>query len=248
MTTGLDLEIAKGAVGGFAVVNKFGRVLDLDDTDDETVIWPGGLKMPELTLATVVSIVSSSPGDHSSGQGLKTMRIFGLNSTFALQQEDITLTGATAVLTTKKYMSLYRAYGLTGGTDGNFEGASGNISLVATDTSATMAYLVAGDGQTHQAFYQIPFEKTGYLLQYYASVNRKQTTGAVDILIRQREDGGVWRDIHTRGVQVAGSNTLAHTFSPPIKLNAKTKVKACAISTVINSDISAGFDILLIDD
>ena len=98
------------------------------------------------------------------------------------------------------------------------------------------------------SIYQIPAKKKGYILQYYADMNRAVVTGAADIQLIAKPFGEVFQVKHHRGIINAGNSQVSHRFVTPIEFVEKTIIKTRAVASANNTDISAGFELLLIDN
>ena len=168
------LEIARGNVAGITIEHKFGRNPDIDTGTDPEDIWDAGGIWVAPTTARTHQITSSDVNDTSAGAGARTIRIFGLDSSFALQQEDLTLNGTSNVGTASTYAMIYRKLILTAGATGSNEG----IITATADTDGTVtAQINIGNNQKGMAIYQIPAAKTVYLLNFCGSLAESGGTG-----------------------------------------------------------------------
>lgn len=250
------LEVARGNVPGVSHVNKFGRSPDLDQIASATAVtigrsvWDGGIAGAVNWLAPTTArthqIVSTDTDDASAGVGARTIRVYGLDASFLLQEETITLNGTTNVPTANTYTMIYRMEVLTVGATGWNEGI---IKATAdTDTTVT-AQITAEFNQTLMAIYQIPADKTGYLVHYDASLHKKGGgTKLVDIFLMSMKFGGPLLIRDSGSVASDGGIHLEHEFKPWEKLLPKETVQIMANPSADAQDISAGFDIVLVDD
>lgn len=244
------LEIARGKVAGMTVEHKFGRNPDIDTGTDPEDIWDAGGIWAAPTASRTHQIVSTDVNDTSAGSGARTIRILGLDSSFALQQEELTLNGTANVPTASTYTMIYRLIVLTAGATGSNEGT---ITATADTDGTVTAQINIGNNQTGMAIYQIPAGKTGYLLNFYGSLADSGGQGAnVDIQLLVQPTGGVFNVKQFHGLTNAGAAHFNHIFPVPFPANglaAKDTIKMQAKTTSANDAVvSAGFDIILVDD
>ena len=247
------LEIARGNIAGMAIEHKFGRNPDVDTGTDPEDIWDGGGIWVAPTAARIHQIASTSANDDTDGAGTnagaRTVRVFGLNSSFSLQQEDKVLDGQSNVATLA-YTIIYRMQVLTAGATGSNEGT---ITATADTDGTVTAQINIGNNQTGMAVYQIPDRKTGYMLNFYGSLADSGGAGAnVDIQLLVQPFGSVFQVRQFHGLTNAGAAHFNHIFPVPYVsggLFAKDTIKMQVKTTSANDAVvSAGFDIILVDD
>lgn len=237
-------EISRGKVPGHSWVNKFGRNEDVD-TGAEEDIWDGGGSWSNPTTARTHAIVSASSTDASSSPGARTVWIQGLNSSWAIATERVTLNGATAVNTSGIYNRIFRMAIKSAGASAKNVGA---ITATAATDSTVTAKISAGANQTLMAIYTVASGNTGYLNSYYASMNRLTTSGAANIFLKVRDSGEVYQTKHIMGLIGAGKSQFQHRFDPPLKISGKADIKISSDVSANNTDISSGFDMVMIKD
>jgi hypothetical protein len=248
------LEVVRGNVNGVTAVNKFGRSTDVDATD--TDIWDRANATDSDTIWTAPTtarthqIVSTSTSDTSAGAGAKTIEIYGLTSwTTKEVSETITMNGTTNVATTNSYVIIHRMKVLTkGATNTNV----GVIKATAdTDTTVT-AQINAGEGQTQMAVYGIPSIQTAYLPRYYASAIKGAVAVSVELtlLVNPEPDTELLNFVtkHTNGLATDGSNLIEQNFNPYYKIPGPAIIKMQGNGSTTNIDVSAGFDLYLVDN
>ena len=240
------LRVQQGLVTGYAAVLKFGRNSDVDTGGLED-IWTGGGTWVQPTAARVHDIVSSSANDDGSpaGTGAQTVKVMGLDGTYALAEETITMDGTTNVATVGSYIIIYRMYVVTAGSGGANAGA---ITATAQTDATVTARIEIGDNQTLMAVYQIPAGKTGYITHYYGSMNNSVTATSGDLRLMVKPFGEVYQIKHLLGLISTGSSLVDYQLEIPMALTEKSLVKITAETSGNNVDISAGFDIVLVDN
>ena len=252
------LEIAAGNVAGRSAINKFGRNPDADQIASATAvvigrdIWDLGIAGATMwlppTAARTHQIASSDDEDGGAGTdtGALTIRIFGLDANYLLQQEDRTLNGTTNVATVNTYTMIYRMFILTAGSTGR---NLGNIDATADVDGTVTARISINNNQTTMAIYQVPADKTGFLYQSYTNLHKVGgATTFADSALMLKEFGGVWRLQDSLDLAIEGGGTVRHPYTAPVLLPAKTYVKMVANPSKDAQDISAGFDLILVDN
>lgn len=259
-TSDAMLGIARGNVAGMSSVNKFGRNIEVDSGTSADV-WDGGKATNGVSLiwvaptqARIHNIVSSSASDDGdpAGVGARTIRIYGLTDWDTKEtSEDITLNGTTNVATSNSYVIIHRMRVLTkGATSVNV----GNISATAATDATVTAQILANEGQTQMAIYGIPSNQTAYLYSYYASMNKSggALAGLVDVSLRVNPEPDVeltnFLVRHTVGLQTVGTSAYNHEFKFPKPLAGPAILKAQVASGTNDMDVSAGFDLVLVDN
>jgi len=246
-----DIEVSAGRIPHSSVVHKFGRNPDVDGDED---VWSAPTAdWVAPTAAAIHNIVSTDANDDGDpvGSGARTIEIQGLDANFVFQKEPLTLNGTTDVPSTKLYTRIFRMKCLTFGTTGWNEGT---ITATATSPSATTvtAQIEIKDAQTLMAIYTVPSGCTGYMTQYYASINKVSgsSAGTVDVglFFRERADetDAGWVLKHIQGLNLVGSSRFDFRWKPTLQIPEKTDVKLRALNNSANNlDLSAGFSLIL---
>jgi len=248
------LEIARGRVPGQIAINKFGKTTNADngvptDVHDGANSTDIILTWVAPTVARIHQIKSSSADDAAAGTGAQTIRVFGLTSWDTAEEfEDIILNGVTNVPTTKSYVIIYRMTVLTkGAADINV----GKITATA-DTDATItAMILASVGQTRMAILGVPSIQTAFISSYFMTTAEAASNPDVSmtLLTNLTPDVELLNFIskHTLVTTSVGSSHISHPFDKPEKVVGPAIIKLNAISTSNNTDIDAGFDVVLVN-
>ena len=239
-----QVDIAKGNISGATVIHKFGRNVDCDQNELEDV-WDVGGEWVAPAAARTHTIVSSNTADTTAGTGDKSVQVYGLDADYALANEVVTLGGTVGTATTGSYTMIHRMIVRSAGDAGQ---NMGSITATAATDNTVTACVNPGNNQTLMAIYQIPANKTGYMSQFYADMNRSVTTGAADIFLKEKPDGEVFQTKDVGGVVGGGNSHLIRAYVVPRSIPSKTIIKASAQASANNTDISSGFELILIDD
>ena len=243
------LEVARGNVNGVSHINKFGRNTDVDATVED--VWDGGGVWVAPTTARIHDIVSTSTSDDGdpAGVGARTLRIYGLTSWDSAEvSEDITLNGTTNVATTNSYVIIYRMKVLTkGATNVNV----GVITATAQTDSTVTAQINIGEGQTQMAIMGVPSTQTAYMTNYWGNLD-KATAAIVDLAIRVNPEPDTeltqFLVKHNAGVDSDATTYFQHFFQPYFKIEGPAIIKLDAAASTVNIDVSAGFDLFLVNN
>ncbi len=254
------LQVARGKIAGITHINKYGRNPDCDQAGSATAVnigrslWDGGVagasNWVEPTEARIHQAASSSPNDDIDGggtnAGAQVIEIFGLDSNYAFQDEALQLDGTTNVPTRFAYSMIYRVSVRSAGSTGYNEGA---ISLTADTDGTVTAQIAVGNNQCQMAIYQIPAGKTGYITNYSSSLHKSGgATKFADVFLMSKRFGEVWRVRGQTTIASDGNQTNQHMFNPYKTFRAKELIQVVANPSADGQDISAEFDLIIVDD
>ncbi len=239
------LDIAQGKIAGHTLKAKFGRNPAVG-TDGFDAIWNGGGFYTgfNATEAETVTVISSEAEDNSSGTGLRTIRLYGLDENYLEQTEDLELNGTTAVTSSLSYIRLDTARGLTAGSTGS---NIGDITIAQSiTTSVVFAVLPIGYNSTMVAAYTVPAGKTGYVISQRSGIANKQSAAA-EMRFQIRQPAEVFTVMGSAALNSTGTGYIEQDFPifKAIPEKSDVYVEAEASATVA---ITAFFDILLIDN
>lgn len=234
------LAIAEGGVLGHSVMLKFGRNPDIDTGSAEDV-WEGGGVYPFDTTAQSLEIVSSDGADVSNGTGARTVTVIGLDANYVAKSEVVTMTGGTAAALPGTWMRVHRCSVATAGSG---EVNAGTLTVRIAGAGATRLVVGAGDGQTLMAVYTIPAGTTGYLYHYYVTGNATPVAPTMDVNLWTRTNAGVRNLKHQQAM--SSGQALDYWFAIPFRITEKTDVWIRAASSVNNTDVCGGFDLVLV--
>lgn len=222
-------------------VNKFGQNADVDTSKEDLVAQGGTVVQP--TEARVHNIASSDAKDTNAGAGgvgARTIRISGLDGDFDEVSEDIELDGVSNVATTFSYTRINRMIVLTAGSELD---NAGIISATAVTDGTVTCTIPIGYNQSLYALYTIPRNKTGYMTDFYISID-PDVNATVTAQVEVRNLNEVWAVKQIIKI----NDTLGHVeheFNPPLEIKSKADVKITVISSAINELVDGGFDIIL---
>jgi len=242
------LEVARGNINGVAGVNKFGANLTVGTSYED--IWLQGGTWTKLAAATTLKVTSSSANDTSAGTGAQTFYIEGLDANYLEISETVSMNGQTAVVTANTYLFVNRAYILTAGTGGVNAGdiyivddSDTHTSGVPDTASLIQVKISAGQGQTQQAIYTIPANKTAYLTTLYLVSGASKT---VDFEMHVIDNVNNANRILFEGEE--SNSELQKAYNPYAAVPEKHTIIVDAKVDAGSAEISAGFDLYLVDN
>jgi hypothetical protein len=237
------INISAGSVNGTSYIEKFGMNTDVD-ANKET-IWDGGGIYTYIATAETVTITSTSGSDSAAGTGARTVEVQGLNSSYEVVTETLTVGGAGG---STEFLRVFRAVVITAGTDGvNI----GTVSVTSNSTATVLAKIgvdgtgsnAAGRGQTFMALYTIPAGKTGYLTQWTVG-SGKQNTDAVAFIL-SRDSTMTDAAFNSKDIITVSATTFDKNYTIPLQFTEKTDIEVRAYSTTNNSLVSSSFNLIL---
>lgn len=243
------LLLAQGLIPKHGFIHKFGEAQNVDDGVDVD-IWDGSTISTSLrtyvfsAAADIDRLSSSDNGDTQS------IEVQGLDTNWDLVVQTITLTGQTSVALTT---SLRRVFRLKN--EGSTDNAGNIYCFVNVATTAgvpntignTRAIIQIGNNQTLMAVYTVPNGKTGYLSRFFMS-NSNRMSQVSDVSLLVRPVGGVFQLKSRTAIGTDGTSHIQHLYDVPEVVAAKSDIIMEANSSANDGIVSAGFDIILIDD
>lgn len=241
------LRVAMGKVSGASFLRAFGlktgiSTTVLDDISEipstTTIPTPNGIQL---------AVKSSSINDTSSGTGSRSVDIHYLDRNYDARSETVFTNGTSLVFTNGTTIQRIQSFHTK--TAGSGGASAGNISLKKTDNTTTYSYIKAGGNQSLTAMCTIPNGTVGYLLNWHTGMI-KQPMNARIRATADRHTGELLTGIFLFQDVVTMNNGASPdvTFKSWQKLPARTDVKVSAISEGANSDCSASFEILLLQE
>lgn len=226
-----NIPIAAGEVSGYSHINKFGYS---DNISSLSTVWDGSNIYSYSTSAGAVTVESDAATNGDDGA---VIEVQGLDSSYNLVTQDITISGATGTGTTN-LIRVFRAKVKAAAV-----GEDTNVGDIDIDIDGALrAKILEGKGQTLMAVYTVPAGKTAYLLNITMSVD-KNVDVIFQLMAHPHDDGG-W---NIKGQFGTFGSPVDHNYPVPLKFTEKTdiEVRADAGSTCGGG---ATFDIILVDN
>ena len=237
------LQVSRGQVQGHAVISVFGYNPDVDTSEES--VWPDGGTIPHPTVASVLTVSSSSASDTSAGTGARTVFIEGVDGSFNIVSETVILNGQTAVSTTQSYLFVNSLFVLTAGSSGQ---NAGNINVgtgVVTAGVPAVLYDIIAIGYNNRTtgHYCVPAGYTGYMTSGVITTGQASGSTSVTAFLKQHGPDGILR---VGAVSTLNNGSVQYDFSPPYKIPEKNCIGASVTGTSANNSASSFFNIILI--
>ena len=138
--------VAEGDIPGHTSLLKFGTRTSVS-AGISSLVWEGPTSTyTYMTTAQQLKIVSSSTDDiATTGTGVRSLRLYGLDGDYNEITEDIATNGTTTVTTSLSYLRIFRVESLTCGS--GYTNA-GTITIRNNESTTVQALINIGDGQT----------------------------------------------------------------------------------------------------
>jgi len=241
------MEVAQGNIDGAASLNKFGNNPALATAATETV-WDGSNAYTFPATADITHLRQAV--DQATMQG-ETIEIQGLDTNYALVVQDVVLDGADTTTPVALGTALRRVFRM------KVQSAivtTQNVELRNVGGGTTYSIIQAGNNQTLMAIYTVPADKTGYIVNYWASLNKDPGGGSPDVVVKMwhQDNANAYAPQlkHLLGLDADASSHFAHEFKPQQAVTEKTDIYLTAtnLSGSATADVSAGFDMVIIDN
>ena len=235
-------------------LHKFGEASNIDTIDGFADIWDGAAniltgKIAQYTYSITDDIELISSSDNGDTQ---LVEILGLDVNYNEVTQLITLTGQTIATLTTPLLRVFRMRNISN------VNISGQVFLYTTGTTATLGIpntpvnvrgiINNGNNQTLMALYTIPAGKTGYMRDWYASLSRDKLNTVSIVHLDARPFGQVFQLKHVSALSSTGTSYIHHKYEEPEVFTEKTDIVMHANTTVNDSGVAGGFDIVLIDN
>jgi len=241
--TDYALEVSRGNVNGVTHVNKFGRNTAVASGTTE-IIWDGSgaYTFPATALMTSMS----QTADQAAMQG-ETIEIQGLDANWlpVTQTADLNGTNTTTVVTLTT--PLIRCFRMKVLADVVIDST---VRVHNAGETIDYAVISIGKNQTQMAIYTVKASAKAYMTNYWAhhnpAVGNGFTSNPIEVWAVDRANTYEAQLKHAVGIPENGG--FQHTFLPYIQFGEKTDIYITSTPGGAAADISAGFDIYLVDD
>lgn len=246
------LAIAKGEVIGTDFVHKFGNAPDFDPSDLFVSIWDGaddlGLNLMQYVYSTAVdidSISSSNAGD------TQILEIDGLDTSYNRVIQTKALSGQARVALDTSLIRVFRVKNIGSVDLAGVAYCYVNTAIVLgvpTDTTKVRALILVGNNQTNMAIFTVPAGQTGYMRDWYAATSGARKTSVHTVKLKARPFGQVFQQKHVSSLIATGTSYVQHKYEEPEVFTEKTDIEMFANTDEVEASVSAGFDIVLVDN
>lgn len=226
------LGVAANHYQGLSHIHKFGAVPAMSQNNTGTIWDVNDTEYPWSAFASASTITIDRA---SASDADKIVTVQGLDASYNVISENITLSSATGNASTQSFIRVYRA-SMHNGSAANV----GNISIKVSTT--VVAQITAGKSQTLMAVYTVPSGYNAYLMKGVATCqDGADATG--DMFVRYFGDSA-FRVGHSFEVSGDGGEYM-YEFGIPLRIPEKSDIDIRASVRSNNARVTAAFDILL---
>jgi len=238
------LQLARGEICNHSSINKFGRNTTVASGATETV-WDGSSTYTFPTDTTTMTHIRAA-ADSATTQGA-VIELQGLDSNWDLVTQTKALDGTNSTTEVELDTALIRCFRMRV-LDASV--MDQNIWLGDDDfvVAAAKAIIVAGNNQTEMAIYTVPAGYSAYVTSYYAREHPLSGNAATSLNInlwgQDNANSYAPQLKHSIGLPIGGYEQ--HFFNPYYPFSEKTDIYVTVTTVGGTSDISSGFDIILV--
>ncbi len=174
-----SIEVSRGAVGNASAFPKFGINPDLDTADGSRVIWPAGVAWVKIGTAEKMTISSPSGNDVAGGTGARSVKLIGLDSAGAFQEEIIAESGTWETLNTWSAVNFTDVE-----TAGTLETNDGDLTITGSVSGNMQGLIPAGETKTRQMHFGVEVGSSAYIESFRASTHKTTGGGSVNVTLR----------------------------------------------------------------
>lgn len=237
------LAIQRGLVPGSRRQVVFGHNPDIDAGQSEDIWEQGGL-YPFQSSSQSLEILSSDSNDTSSGSGVQSVIVFGLDGDYIEQSETIEMNGVTPVPLSKSYLRINSIEARGPNTN------IGAVTLRVAGGGDVQALMAAGDGLSMQAIFTVPAGKTAFFHSREGAILQASSGGSAEIHVKVRNIAAniPWISRSIYGVQSDGTSSLIKAL-PFLRVPEKSDFRVTTVSVSgNNTNLSVTLETFLIDD
>jgi len=246
VTEDFFLQTSRRKIQGLSHINKFGRSTAITTTNTWEV-WDGNAAyvFPATALMTKMSQTADQEALRDG-----TIEIIGLDASWNLVTQEVNLNSSNTTTAVTLTTPLIRCFRMK-----VFEDVVTASPVRVHNTAENQDYAIisTGNNQTLMAVYTVPNGKTAYVTNYYATANPgggQPTTFFVRLWGKDNDVGYARQLKHHLGVSadVDAYGHFQHFFKPYYKFTQKTDIIITGTPTGASVDVSAGFDLVLVDN
>lgn len=236
------MEVAAGKRQGYKTWNKFGYNDDVDTAAPEVVASFGGQYVPPTTAETLTISSSSDNDTVTTGSGVRSIVIYGIDENREEQIEVVNMTGTTPVITSSLWLGINRVAPFLCGTSKHNEGT---ITIINTTSTDILAEMPATKSVTQQCIFHIQANHTYLITSVFINILKIVGAGTQpNVIIR----GFVYSPVANATIQIfkakldiALDNNINMIFSEPFPIDEKGVLYFTAETDVNNTSIDMRF-------
>lgn len=242
----VQLAAASGNDASMTSINKFGRNVNVADGVQEE-IWDGSIAYTFPTDATEITHIRAAV-DSATTQGA-VIEVQGLDVNWAAVTQTKALDVTNSTTEVELDTALRRVFRMR---VLDADVMDQNIWVGDDDfvVAAAKAIIIAGNNQTLMAMYTVPANKVAYMTSYSAAIVAgvgNPTSCVIKLWARDNANGYAPQIKHTISVDLDFDATAHESFNPYYRFGEKTDIYITATPAGASADVTAGFDLIIVD-
>ena len=242
-------DVSRGKVGDFRTVVVEGHNSTLDTADGDADLWGCGGNLSYLSVAETLNVVSTDANDTSAGTGARKVAILGLDASFNVISDVVTLDGTTPV---ESFVAFYRITGLFLLSAGSSLTNEGTINFTSSISATLQGCIDPGYSQGVQGFFTLAAGTKGIIKQVELHCTRVGGGQTPDVNFRMyvRSPGAnnPWFVILERKMDTSVQDQLVVPFPLSNRLVAGADLRFTASTTVNVTEARARVTFMIWDD
>ena len=242
-------DVSRGKVGDFRTVIIEGHNSDLDSADGDADLWSCGGNLSYLSVAETLDVVSTDADDTAGGTGARAVTILGIDASFNVVADVVTLAGQTPV---ESAVAFYRITGVFVTSAGTSLTNEGIINITSSISATIQCCVEAGYSTGVQGFFTFAAGTKGLLKQVEFDSTRTGGGQAPDVNFRiyARITGAnqPWFVILERKLDTSVQDQLIIPFPLSNRFIAGADIRFTASTTQDNTEARARATLMIWDD
>ena len=242
-------DVSRGKVGDHRTVVIEGHITDLDIADGTADLWGCGGNLTYLTVAETLNVVSTDANDTSAGTGARSVAILGIDASFNVISDVVTLDGTTPV---ESAVAFYRITGLFLFQAGSSLTNEGTINFTSSISATLQGCIDPGYSQGVQGFFTFGAGTKGIIKQaefHCTRVGGGQTPDVnFRVYVRAPGANSPWFVILERKLDTSVQDQLVVPFPLSNRFIEGADIRFTASTTVNVTEARARLTFLVWDD
>lgn len=230
-------DIAEGNISNHTQFTKLGYVTTVVNVEQD--IWSKGGKYVFPTATGSMIVQSTSTLDHSTGSGIRTLKIGYLDGNYVSKSETISMNGTTQVATTNT--DIFRVNSIRAVTTGTGLKAAGTIQVSGSSSANVYRILNIGQTRGRSLIYTVPSGSTVYITGMNLSSSATASGHFGTFTMRSNFDDVNYNktDFMEPWFEIALQDLALHfPFDTPVKIPQTCDVVGSVIGEASNSNLT----------
>jgi hypothetical protein len=242
-TEPFELQVARGQITGHDV----DLISGISGTvgTSYTTVWSQNTVYAYLSTASVMEISSSNANDTAAGTGAQTVSIYGLDASYNMINETVSMNGQTAVNTVNSYLRVFHLAVVTAGSGGAAAGTiyAGTGAVTSGVPAVIYGVYTSANGAT-AAVWSVPAGYTAYITSYASGYGSATANANGTIALLVRPFGSVFDTASQLKVSNGSQGWIG--FQYPLEVAEKSDIEIRATSSTAGASVTAEFQVVYI--